>query len=51
MKSKIPNPAAGTNNWYTEDGYGGGSFGSSSFRRRILQRLLGSIAAGRRARS
>jgi phospholipase C len=26
-----PNPAAGTNNWYTEDGYGGGSFGSSSF--------------------
>jgi phospholipase C len=26
-----PNPAAGTNNWYTEDGYGGGSFGSPSF--------------------
>jgi phospholipase C len=26
-----PNPAPGTNNWYTEDGYGGGSFGSSSF--------------------
>jgi phospholipase C len=26
-----PNPLAGTNNWYTEDGYGGGSFGSSSF--------------------
>ena len=26
-----PNPAAGTNNWYTEDGYGGGSFGASSF--------------------
>jgi phospholipase C len=26
-----PNPAVGTNNWYTEDGYGGGSFGSSSF--------------------
>jgi phospholipase C len=23
-----PNPAAGTNNWYTEDGYGGGGFGS-----------------------
>ena len=22
-----PNPAAGTNNWYTEDGYGGGSYG------------------------
>ena len=22
-----PNPAPGTNNWYTEDGYGGGSFG------------------------
>jgi phospholipase C len=26
-----PNPQAGTNNWYTEDGYGGGSFGSPSF--------------------
>jgi len=26
-----PNPAAGTNNWYTEDGYGGGSFGSASY--------------------
>jgi phospholipase C len=26
-----PNPAAGTNNWYKEDGYGGGSFGSPSF--------------------
>jgi phospholipase C len=26
-----PNPASGTNNWYTEDGYGGGSFGSPSF--------------------
>ncbi len=26
-----PNPQAGTNNWYTEDGYGGGSFGSASF--------------------
>src|SRR5271156_293067 len=26
-----PNPAPGTNNWYTEDGYGGGSFGSASF--------------------
>jgi phospholipase C len=25
-----PNPAAGTNNWYTEDGYGNGSFGSAS---------------------
>jgi phospholipase C len=23
-----PNPASGTNNWYTEDGYGGGGFGS-----------------------
>ncbi len=22
-----PNPAPKTNNWYTEDGYGGGSFG------------------------
>ena len=26
-----PNPASGTNNWYTEDGYGGGSFGSASY--------------------
>jgi len=26
-----PNPAAHTNNWYTEDGYGGGSFGSASY--------------------
>jgi phospholipase C len=26
-----PNPATGTNNWYTEDGYGGGSFGASSY--------------------
>jgi phospholipase C len=25
-----PNPVPGTNNWYTEDGYGGGSFGSPS---------------------
>jgi phospholipase C len=26
-----PNPQEGTNNWYTEDGYGGGSFGSPSY--------------------
>ena len=26
-----PNPAPGTNNWYTEDGYGGGAFGKASF--------------------
>jgi phospholipase C len=26
-----PNPLAGTNNWYTEDGYGGGSFGEPSY--------------------
>ncbi len=26
-----PNPAQGTNNWYLEDGYGGGSYGSASF--------------------
>jgi phospholipase C len=25
-----PNPAGSTNNWYTEDGYGAGSFGSPS---------------------
>ncbi len=26
-----PNPDTGTNNWYSQDGYGGGSFGSSSY--------------------
>ncbi|HEV2399472.1 MAG TPA: alkaline phosphatase family protein [Candidatus Sulfotelmatobacter sp.] len=26
-----PNPMADTNNWYTEDGYGGGSYGSASY--------------------
>ncbi|MBV8630560.1 MAG: phosphoesterase [Silvibacterium sp.] len=26
-----PNPEKGTNNWYIEDGYGGGSFGSPSY--------------------
>jgi phospholipase C len=26
-----PNPAVGTNNWYEEDGYGGGSYGSPSY--------------------
>ncbi len=26
-----PNAQPGTNNWYTEDGYGGGSYGSPSF--------------------
>jgi len=26
-----PNPAAGTNNWYIEDGYGGGSYGSPAY--------------------
>jgi phospholipase C len=26
-----PNPAKDTNNWYSEDGYGGGSFGSPSY--------------------
>ena len=26
-----PNPAPATNNWYTEDGYGGGSFGAASY--------------------
>jgi phospholipase C len=26
-----PNPAAGTNNWYSQDGYGGGSFGAASY--------------------
>lgn len=26
-----PNPLSGTNNWYTEDGYGGGSYGSASY--------------------
>ena len=44
-----PNPAAGTNNWYTEDGYGGGSFGCRIVRRRLLQRLRGHHPAGCRA--
>ena len=26
-----PNPESGTNNWYAEDGYGGGSYGSASY--------------------
>ena len=26
-----PNPAASTNNWYTEDGYSGGAFGKPAF--------------------
>jgi hypothetical protein len=26
-----PNPQANTNNWYTEDGYGGGGFGKPVF--------------------
>jgi phospholipase C len=26
-----PNPQTGTNNWYAEDGYGGGSFGSPAY--------------------
>jgi phospholipase C len=26
-----PNPAPNTNNWYLEDGYGGGSYGSASY--------------------
>jgi phospholipase C len=26
-----PNPAANTNNWYSEDGYGGGSYGSPAY--------------------
>ena len=26
-----PNPLPGTNNWYKEDGYGGGSFGEKSY--------------------
>ena len=27
----VPNPQAGTNNWWVEDGYGGGSFGSPAY--------------------
>ncbi len=26
-----PNPARGTNNWFAEDGYGGGSYGTASY--------------------
>ena len=35
-----PNPAPGTNNWYTEDGYGGGAFGSPVLRGRFLHQLF-----------
>ena len=28
---EAPNPQPDTNNWYTEDGYGGGSYGSASY--------------------
>ena len=31
MKSKIRILRSGTNNWYSEDGYGGGSYGSASY--------------------
>ena len=27
-KSRIPTRVPGTNNWWTQDGYGGGGFGS-----------------------
>ena len=35
-----PNPQPGTNNWYTEDGYGGGSYGSAVLRWRSYTQLL-----------
>ena len=43
-----PNAAAGTNNWYSEDGYGGGSVRLSLLRRRLVQQLLRHQPAGRR---
>ncbi len=30
-RDREPESGAGTNNWYTEDGYGGGSFGAASY--------------------
>ena len=41
-----PNPQPGTNNWYTEDGYGGGSFGSASFGGGTYSNCSDSISAG-----
>ena len=49
-----PDPQPGTNNYYTQDGYGGGSGKPTAaspareLRRRLLRQLLRQIAAGRR---
>ena len=34
-----PNAAPSTNNWYAEDGYGGGSYGSRFLRRRNVHAI------------
>jgi phospholipase C len=41
-----PTAAAGTNNWYTEDGYGGGSYGSPSYGGGTYSNCSDSDAAG-----
>ena len=46
-----PNPAAGTNNWYTEDGYGGGGYRLRVYGGGSYTQLLRSDAARRRIRS
>ena len=50
-KTRIRQP--GTNNWYSEDGYGDGGSDSARrvLRRRLLQQLLGSEPAWRERRS
>ena len=41
-----PNPQPGTNNWYTEDGYGGGSYGSPSYGGGTYSNCSDATAAG-----
>jgi phospholipase C len=44
-----PNPQPGTNNWYTQDGYGNGSYGSASSGGGSYSNCADSDAAGVRA--
>ena len=50
-RSRIPTPRRAPTIGTAQDGYGAGSFGSPVIRRRLLQQLLGSDAAGRGRRS
>ena len=42
-----PNPLPGTNNWYTEDGYGGGSYGQPSYGGGTYTNCADTVAARR----